>query len=84
MTNFHRGRPQGTGHGPQGAKLSVLLATVDSEAGRARLEAYLETLPFPHFRGVPGKEGLLEKIDADGTRTVGRFLGRKWKVVGRC
>jgi hypothetical protein len=43
--------------------------------------AYLETLPFPHFRAVEGKKGLLERIEADGSRTVGRFVGRKWKAM---
>jgi len=61
--------------------LSDLLASVDSEAGRARLEAYLETLPFPHFQGVAGREGLLEKIEADGSREVGRFVSGKWRAV---
>jgi len=79
--HFHRGRLESTGCGPQGAKLSDLLASVDSAAGRARLEAYLETSPFPHFRAVPGREGFLEKIEADGTREVGRFVRRKWRVA---
>jgi hypothetical protein len=43
--------------------------------------AYLETLPFPHFRAVEGKKGLLERIEADGSRTVGNFVRRKWRVI---
>jgi hypothetical protein len=61
--------------------LSELLASVDSPAGRARVAEYLETLPFPHFRAVDGKKRLLERIEADGSRTVGLFVRRKWRVV---
>jgi len=61
--------------------LSELLATADAPQGRKRLAAYLETLPFPHFRAHPGRPGLLEKIDEDGTRTVGRFVNRKFIAV---
>jgi len=61
--------------------LSELFATVNAPEGRKRLAAYLETLPFPHFRAHPGRPGLLEKIDEDGTRTVGRFVNRKFVVV---
>jgi hypothetical protein len=58
--------------------LSELLATVNLPEGRKRLAAYLETLPFPHFRAHSDRPGLLEKIDEDGTRTVGRFVNRKF------
>jgi hypothetical protein len=61
--------------------LSELLASVDSPEGRARVAAYLETLPFPHFRAV--ENGLLERIEADGSRTVGQFVRRKWRVWTR-
>jgi hypothetical protein len=61
--------------------LSELLESVDSPVGRARVAAYLETLPFPHFRAVEGKKGLLERIEADGSRTVGNFVRRKWRVI---
>src|SRR4051812_13795079 len=54
--------------------LSECLATVDSEAGRRRLKNYLESGPYPHFEAVPESKGLLVRIDADGTRTVGRFV----------
>jgi hypothetical protein len=61
--------------------LSELLATVDSPEGRRRVAAYLETLPFPHFHAHPGRPGLLEKIDEDGTCTVGRFVNRAFVAV---
>jgi len=61
--------------------LSEMLTTVDSPEGRRRVAAYLETLPFPHFGAHPGRPGLLEKIDEDGTRTVGRFVNRAFIAV---
>jgi hypothetical protein len=51
------------------------LASVDSRAGRERVEAYLQTRPFPHYR-EQGQPGLLIRTDEDGTRTVGRFVNR--------
>jgi len=57
------------------------LVSVDTEAGRARVKAYLESRPFPHFEPFQGQKGLLVRIDEDGTRTVGRFIDRKFTAV---
>ncbi len=54
------------------------LISVDTPEGRARVKAYLATQPFPHFESVPGSPGLLERIEADGTRSVGRFVDRQF------
>ena len=59
--------------------LSASLASVDSPSGRARVEAYLESQPFPHYRSHREKSGLLERIEADGTVTVGRFVNREFR-----
>jgi hypothetical protein len=61
--------------------LSELLATVDSPEGRNRVEGYLQTLPFPHYRPWPGQRGMLERIDQNGKRTVGRFVNREFKPI---
>lgn len=58
--------------------LSSLLESVDSPTGRARLTEYLDQQPFPHYRPHPDTPGLLERIDQDGTRTVGRFVNRQF------
>src|SRR5262245_41980809 len=55
--------------------LSECLASIDTDAGRQRVTAYLESRPFPHFQPAPDAPGLLVRIDADGTRTLGRFVG---------
>ena len=59
--------------------LSQLLRSVDTPAGRKRLDAYLGQRPFPHFEAAPGKRGFVVKVDQDGTRTVGRFVNRQFR-----
>jgi len=61
--------------------LSECLASVDSATGRRRVAEYLGSRPFPHYEPVPGSPGLLVRIDADGTRTTGRFAGREFRAV---
>jgi ParD-like antitoxin of type II bacterial toxin-antitoxin system len=60
--------------------LTERLASVDSPAGRERVEAYLQTRPFPHY-GEQGQPGLLIRTDEDGTQTVGRFVNRVFVPV---
>jgi hypothetical protein len=54
---------------------------IEMDVGRQRVKEYLKTLPFPHFEAAPGHPGLLVRIEADGTRTVGRFVNRIFKAV---
>jgi len=61
--------------------LSRLLSSADSAEGRKRVSAILDQQPFPHYRPYPGKRGLLERVDADGTRTVGRFVNREFRAA---
>jgi len=61
--------------------LSACLAEPGTPAGDARVAAYLATRPFPHYEEAPGQKGLLVQIEADGTRTVGRFVNRKFEVA---
>jgi hypothetical protein len=56
--------------------LSQALADVDTPAGRERVAAVLASQPYPHYKQLSGKPGLLVRIDADGTRTIGRFENR--------
>jgi len=58
--------------------VSQCLQEVDSEDGRQRVKEYLTSLPFPHYEPAPGQPGLLVRIDADGKRTVGRFVKRQF------
>ena len=61
--------------------LSVCLKSADSPGGRRRVADYLESLPFPHYEPHPSQAGMLVRIDAGGTRTVGRFVNRKFQPV---
>jgi hypothetical protein len=61
--------------------LSSCLASVDTPTGRKRVTAYLQSQPFPHYQSHPQKPGLLERVDENGTRTLGRFVNRKFKPV---
>jgi hypothetical protein len=67
--------------GDQAEPLSKRLASVDTPAGRARVAAYLETRPFPHFKSRDGRPELLVRIDEDGTETIGRFVNRVFVAV---
>ena len=59
--------------------LSQCLESVDSPAGWQRLRDYLKTRPFPHYEAVAGHPGLLIRIDEDGSRTLGRFVNRRFE-----
>lgn len=61
--------------------LSAMLESVDAQAGRERVAAWLGKQPYPHYEPHPEKPGLLVRIDADGRRTTGRFVQRVFKPV---
>jgi len=61
--------------------LSKCLASVDSAEGRRRVVDYLDSRPFPHYEPAPGATGLLIRVADDGTRTLGRFVGREFQAV---
>jgi len=47
--------------------------------GRLNLEQVLAKTPFPHYQAVPGKPGVLIRIEADGTQSRGEFVGRTFR-----
>ncbi len=59
--------------------LSACLESVESTKGRKRLAEHLKSLPYPHYEAAPG--GLLVRIEANGKRTTGRFVNRKFQAV---
>jgi len=59
--------------------LAECLLSVDSSEGRKRLARHLKSLPYPHYE--PASNGLLVRIDANGKRTTGRFVNRKFQAV---
>ncbi len=61
--------------------LSACLQSVDSPQGRKRLAGHLESLPYPHYEPSADSPGLLVRIEANGKRTVGRFVNRKFRAA---
>ena len=58
--------------------ISACLESADSDEGRSRVAAYLAAQPFPHFEPARDAAGMLVRTDADGTRTLGRFVQRRF------
>jgi hypothetical protein len=61
--------------------LSACLESADSPEGRRRVAEFLQTRPYPHYEPAPDSPGLLIRIEADGKRTLGRFVNRQFKAV---
>ena len=61
--------------------LSACLESVDSPEGRQRVADLIESRPYPHYQPHPDRPGLLERIDTDGSRTVGRFVKRQFRPI---
>jgi hypothetical protein len=62
-------------------RLSDLVGSVDSEEGRLRVAEHLQSGPYPHYEVAPEHPGLLVRIEADGTRTLGRFVNREFRAA---
>ena len=62
-------------HRSSALSLSESIETINQPIGRARLESYLASRPFPRFVADPVAERVFIREDADGTRTAGRFVG---------
>lgn len=63
--------------------VSECLNSVDSAEGRDRVRAFLQRGDYPHYEPDPDRAGILVRIDADGTRTRGRFVKRQFVPIGR-
>ena len=66
---------------PTARPISACLESVDSPEGRERVADFLESRPFPHYQPHPDRPGLLVRIDANGSRTMGRFVKRHFQPV---
>jgi hypothetical protein len=60
--------------------LSACIESVDSPEGRRRVADHLDTQPYPHYEPAHGRPGKLVRIDADGKRTIGRFVRRRFRA----
>ena len=61
--------------------LSQLLSEVDTAKGRKRVEATLNSRPYPHYEPVPEHPELVRRIEEDGSETVGHFVGREFEAI---
>jgi hypothetical protein len=61
--------------------LSEALVSVDTVAGRKRVENVLANRPYPHFKQHPSRPGLLIRTGEDGKQTIGRFVNRLFTTV---
>jgi hypothetical protein len=61
--------------------LSACLESVDSTSGRRRVFEHLKNRPYPHYEAAAESPGLLVRTEADGRRTVGRFVNRQFQPV---
>jgi hypothetical protein len=61
--------------------ISECLEMVDTPDGRQRLKAHMASKPFPHFEPDPRRKRVYVRIDADGTRTTGRFVAREFRPI---
>ena len=60
--------------------ISECLESADSAKGRRRVVEHLRTLPYPHYEPCE-TTGLLIRTTADGKRTTGRFVNRRFEVI---
>jgi hypothetical protein len=60
--------------------LSACLKSVDSPSGRRQVTEYLKTRPYPQYEAAE-LPGLLVRIEANGKRTLGRFVRREFQPV---
>jgi hypothetical protein len=44
---------------------------------------HLKSRPYPHYEAAAEAPGLLVRIEADGKRTVGRFVNRQFQPIKR-
>ena len=65
--------------GTDSSVIARCLESVDTDQGRRRVAEHLQSQPFPHYEPAPDAPGMLVRIEADGTRTVGRFVNRQFK-----
>lgn len=61
--------------------LELCLANIGTPAGKARLSEHLRQLPFPQYESNPNDPTTVVQILENGTRTIGRFVDRKFVAV---
>lgn len=57
------------------------IANIGTPTGKTKLDNYLGQLPFPHYEANPADATTVVQILEDGTRTIGKFVDRKFVAV---
>ena len=58
--------------------LAELLEAVGSNDSEQRLQAHLESLPYPHYSADPESPGVFIRTSASGERSRGKFVKRQF------
>jgi hypothetical protein len=61
--------------------IEKILNTVGQPEGRARLQAVLESGPYPHFKAHPRLARVFIREEQDGTFSAGRFRRGKFEPL---
>lgn len=61
--------------------LGQLLSEINTPIGKERLNNHLKSLPYPHFEQHPTLIGFFNRIEENGTLTVGTFIGREFVLI---
>lgn len=59
--------------------LAKIFESIGTSKGKRRLRDYLQKQPYPHFEPAPGVPGHFVRIEANGRRTLGRFVKREFR-----
>jgi len=54
------------------------IASTQTAVGQESLKKFLASQPYPHFEPHAGDPATFTRVDEDGTRTVGQFVGREF------
>ena len=69
-------------NGSDSQNFELCLANIGTPAGKKKLEKHLSQLPFPRYESNPEDSTTVVQVLADGTRTIGKFVDRKFIPVG--
>jgi hypothetical protein len=63
----------------RGDVATLMTSLADTDENRAKVREHLAARPYPHF--TRDEDGVLVRLDEDGTRTRGRIVGRRFEPL---
>ena len=70
-----------TDHGVTADTIQERLDFAISPIGQRKAIEHLRALPYPKFEAAPEHPDLVVRVDANGTRTLGKFVDREFQTV---